>query len=78
MGFYDIPFADSTVLITNSGGLKNLRITVNGQRFQVAGLKHGDIRAIDVSSAMMEGSNNTIVLTALGKPGTSAEVEISN
>ncbi len=66
------------MLITNSGGLKNLRITVNQQRFQVAGLKHGEIRAIDVSSAMMEGRNNTIVLTALGKPGTSAEVKIGN
>jgi len=72
----NIPQASNTVRIINSGGLKNLRVTVNGQRFQVAGLKHGDERDIDVSSAMKAGNDNTIVFTALGKPGTSAMVEI--
>ncbi len=66
----------NTMWVNNSAGLKNLRVSVNGQRFQVAGLKDLEVREIDISSAMVEGSNNTIVLTALGKPGRSAEVSI--
>ena len=62
--------------VNNRAGFSNLRVSVDGQRFQVAGLKDLEVREIDISYAMLEGSNNTIVLTALGKPGRSAEVSI--
>ena len=73
--YNNIPEANGTVRVTNIRGLKNLRITVNGHKFQVAGLKDQEV-TIDVSSAMEPGDKNMIVLTALGKPGTSAMVEI--
>ncbi len=67
------------VTIANgSPGLKSLRVTVNGQQLMVAGLKDGETRTLDVSSAMHPGNGNVIVLTPEGKPGGSAEVAIHN
>lgn len=69
--------AEHLVTIANGRpGLKSLRVTVNGQQLTVAGLKDGETRTLDVSSAMHPGNGNVIVLTALGKPGGSAEVAI--
>jgi hypothetical protein len=65
------------VTIANGNpGLKSLRVTVNGQQLMVAGLKDGETRTLDVSSAMHPGNGNVIVLTPQGKPGGSAEVAI--
>ena len=75
--YADVPQTYSVITVRNDApGLKNLRITVNGQRFQVEGLKDNEIRYIHVQSAMANGNDNTIILTALGKPGTSASVGI--
>jgi hypothetical protein len=72
-----VPEAEHFVTIQNGDpGLKNLRVTVNGTQFQIAGLRDGEERTVDVASAMVEGGNNTFILTALGKPGTSATVVI--
>ena len=76
--FSDLSQGGSIVTISNAGGLKNLRITVNGQRFQV----HLDSQAasnmvdVDVSSAWLNSGPNSIVFTALGKPGTCATVQL--
>ena len=76
--FSDLSQGGSIVTISNAGGLKNLRITVNGQRFQV----HLDSQAasnmvdVDVSSALLDSGTNSIVFTALGKPGTCAMVHL--
>ncbi|HEX9945699.1 MAG TPA: hypothetical protein VGG03_27130, partial [Thermoanaerobaculia bacterium] len=73
----ELPAAEHKVTVVNgSPGLKDLHVTVNGRRFTIAGLKDGEQRTLDVSSAMQPGSDNVIVLTAHGKPGGSAEVAI--
>lgn len=75
--FSGIPKAESKVTIYNSTpGLTNLSITVNGKKFEVAGLKDNEVRTVDVSSAMVEGNKNTIILEARGKPGGSAVIMI--
>lgn len=72
-----IPQRESKISVHNAGpGLKKLNIAVNGIKFQMAGLRDNEVRRIDVSSAMMAGSNNSISLTAHGKPGGSAVIMI--
>jgi hypothetical protein len=69
--------AEHLVTVVNgSPGLKSLHVTVNGQQFTIAGLKDGEQRTLNVSSAMHPGNGNVIVLTPQGKPGGSAEVAI--
>jgi len=70
----DIPASLSKATITDGApGLTNLRIAVNGVEFEAGGLHSGEVRTIDLASAMQPGSN-TVVLTALGKPGGKADV----
>jgi phage gp45-like len=72
-----IPGSESLVTVNNgTPGVTNLAVVVNGQKFQLAGLKDGETKTLDVSSAMVE-DDNTIALTALGKPGGSMTVVIS-
>lgn len=54
-------------------GLTHLKIFVNGQKFQVTSMKDGEIREIDISSAMRNNSN-VFSVEALGKPGGHAMV----
>ncbi len=74
--FSEISQGGGVIKISNTEGLKNLRITVNGQRFQV----HLDNQAaqtridMDVSSALLASDRDSIEFTALGKPGTCAMV----
>ena len=68
----------SVLTISSVGNLKNLRITVNGQRFQVS-LDNEAAPAIvdvDVSTALLASGTNSIEFTALGKPGTYAMVQL--
>jgi hypothetical protein len=63
--------------------LKNLRLEVNGFQFQVAGLKDGEQRRIDISSGLyapytLDSSGNTVIATPVGKPGGSAIIMLSN
>lgn len=72
-----IPYAENKVRILNgSPGLTNLSIIVNGREFKVNGLRDNEVKNINVASAMVTGDNNTITLTAHGKPGGSAVVII--
>jgi len=59
-----------------SPGLVNLRLQVNGILIEVAGLRDGEQRTVDIASALQPGLTNTVVLSAEGKPGGSAEVRI--
>ena len=73
--FSEISQGGGVITISNSDGLKNLRITVNGQRFQVP---LGNPTAptmvdVDVSSALPLDEDE-ILFTALGKPGACAMV----
>jgi hypothetical protein len=74
-----LPQAESKVTIANGNpGVRNLELNVNGTVFKVNGLKDGATTNVDVSSAMHAGNDNTITVTARGKPGASAFVVISD
>jgi len=57
-------------------GIQNVSVVVNGTHFEVEGLRNGEVRTLDVSSAMIPGDANTMTFTALGQPGGSADVAI--
>lgn len=77
--FTGVPQAESKVTINNGNpGVKNLELNVNGTTFKVTGLKDDAIVNLDISSAMRAGNDNTITVTAHGKPGASAFVVISD
>jgi hypothetical protein len=76
--YQGLPASESRITVQNgTPGLKNLRVTVNGKRFELAGIKDGESVKLDVASAMVPGSGNVIALTPLGKPGGSAAIIIS-
>jgi hypothetical protein len=71
-----IPRTESQIAIYNGNpGLTTLTIKVNGTSLIVASLRNNEVRNIDVSSLMVEG-DNTITLTAYGKPGANATILI--
>lgn len=75
--YANLPAAEDTVTIDNgSPGLSKLEIMMNGQTFLVKGLRDGESRTVDVSSAMLPGKVNICVLKSTGKPGGSAAVLI--
>jgi hypothetical protein len=51
---------------------------VDGHVFEVSGLKDGERRLVDVSSAMRRGNNNTITLIAQGKADGTASILIAD
>jgi hypothetical protein len=70
--------AESTVSIyNNTPGLRQIDVKVNGKLFRVSRLSNGEVRSIDVASALKAGNHNTIVLTPRRGIG-SAEVVISD
>ena len=73
----DVPRAEDHVTVTNGKpGVATFEIQVNGQKFKVSGLKDGEERTIDVSSALVAGDNNKVELKVTGKPGGWANVMI--
>lgn len=67
--------SDDYIKVTNgTPGVNKLEITVNGQKFNVNGLRDGEIRSLCVTSAMHDGDNNSVYVVAKGKPGGSAEL----
>jgi hypothetical protein len=73
----DIPPEEHLVTVFNGDpGLRNLRIEVNGERFEMAGLQPGEERTLDVGSAIVAETSSTFILTSRGKPGGSAVVMI--
>jgi hypothetical protein len=71
--------AENKLLIMNgTPGLKNLETTVNGTKIKVTGLKDGETRTLDISSAMAPGSNNVITVKGHGPQSSSAMVVISD
>ncbi len=72
-----VPRAEDKVTITNgTPGVATFEITVNGKKFKTSGLKDGEERTLDISSAMVPGDNNTVQVKVTGKPGGSANVMI--
>jgi hypothetical protein len=72
----NIPRSEDKVTVTNgSPGVATFEVNVNGAKFKVSGLKDGEERMIDISSAMTDG-NNVVSFKVTGKPGGSANVLI--
>jgi hypothetical protein len=59
-------------------GLKWLELNVNGHKFRLDPLPAGSALSADLSRAMLEGENNTVVLTGYGETGASAAVTITD
>jgi hypothetical protein len=73
----EIPEEEGTITIdNNTPGLQRLDVEVNGTVWKVTGLKDGQSRTLDVSSAMQPGDDNVVKLTAHGRPGGAADVWI--
>ena len=73
----------TATVINGSPGLTSVRLDVNGVQFQVAGLRDGEQRNIDISSGLeapytLGNSGNTMIVTPLGKPGGTAVIMLSN
>jgi hypothetical protein len=76
--FHHVARGESRLQITNgTPGVSRLKVTVNGRDFEVRGLDDGEVRSLDVGSAMRRG-NNTITITAEGKDRGAATVMISD
>jgi hypothetical protein len=74
-----VSHAEHYVEVANgTPGLTHLRIRVNHEVFQVEDLEDGEVRQVNVESAMEPGEHNVVVLTPLGKPGGTAWVLLSD
>jgi hypothetical protein len=72
-----IPQAEGTVTVVNgSPGVRTIELAVNGVVFRLTGLAAGETRTLDVSSAMLPGSGNVVVVTGHGRPGATATVVV--
>lgn len=71
--------AEHFVEVSNgTPGLAHLRIRVNDDVFRVLGLDDGEVRQVNVESAMEPGDQNVVELTPLGPPGGTAWVLLSD
>jgi hypothetical protein len=75
--YTELPSEEDVVTILNgSPGFSNLDVIVNGRKFKVTGMKDGQERDLDISSAVLPGNQNIVTLKGHGKPGSSAAVLI--
>lgn len=75
--YSDLPREEGFITIANgTPGLRRIVAMVNGEKFNMTGLKDGEEVTLDVTAAMAEGFQNTITLVGYGKPGGSAAVMI--
>jgi hypothetical protein len=74
-----VPEAENKLLIMNGApGLRNFEANVNGVKFKVTGLKDGENRTIDISSAMHAGDDNVVVVKGHGPQDSSAMAVLSD
>jgi hypothetical protein len=59
-------------------GLREVTVDMNGKRFELRKLRDGERRDLNVSSAMVEGGHNVVILTGRGEVGASATIMISD
>ncbi len=69
---------DKILVINGTPGLKTFVAKVNGVRFKATGLKDGEQRVLDVSSAMHSGADNKVTVTGHGPKDSWANVVISD
>jgi hypothetical protein len=65
-------------LLDGKPGLRRVRISVNGRSLGSVALRGGQERVVSVARAMHRGKTNTITLTPVGAPGSSATVVVSD
>ena len=75
----DVPRSEHWLTLSNgSPGLRTLRVTVNRKTFELGHLRSGEVRVLDISSAMVAGSHNTVTIRGYGRRGSSADVVLSD
>jgi hypothetical protein len=78
--FGNLGEAEYFVSVENNGrlGLRELTIQMNEKRFELRGLSDGEERNLNLSSAMIPGNHNVVILTGRGEVGASATIMISD
>jgi hypothetical protein len=77
--FTDLPQAESRVAIFNGDpGMRKVVLIVNGTKFRELDLGAGEVRRLDVASAMHPGTDNTITVRVRGKKGATALIVIAD
>lgn len=75
---HELAPTDRYATISNdTPGVKNIDLIVNGTKFKATGLKNGETRVIDISSALQE-DGNSLTMVARGPKGSSATVMIGD
>jgi hypothetical protein len=67
--FSHLPRTEDTLTVLDASPDLHLEVIVNGVRFKLKGAG-----TLDLSSAMLEGEENLVILSARGKPGTWASI----
>jgi hypothetical protein len=71
--------SESNVTLHNgTPGVRGVELVVNGVPFRVTSLAPNETRTVDVTSAMLPGTANTVSVTVRGQPGARMNVLISN
>jgi hypothetical protein len=65
-------------MVNGMPGIDRLRILVNGHHVELGDLEDGQTVTLDLSSAMRDGTDNTVQVVAHGPPYSHAVVVISN
>jgi hypothetical protein len=74
-----VPRAENKIKIINGApGLRTVTALVNNVTFKVTRLRNGEVRTIDVSSAMRAGNRNVIFLKGHGPQNGAATIVISD
>ncbi len=77
--FRKIPGFEQYVTIKNGPeGIRTLRLFVNGKRFTARELEPNEVRHLSIADAMRPGLRNRIILRAVVKPGSRAEITIAD
>jgi hypothetical protein len=74
-----VPREENKIQIINGApGLRTVTALVNGVTFKTTRLRNGEVRTIDVSSAMRAGNKNVIFLKGHGPQNGAATLVISD
>jgi len=74
-----VPKAKRKIRLRNlAAGLSRLDVTVNGTLFRMTGLGPNEERTLDVGTAMVAGTANTLRFKGVGPAGSKADVVLSN
>jgi hypothetical protein len=74
----NISRSEHIVQITNGTlGIHTLLLGVNGTEIPILFLKNGEIRNINIGFAMTPGKTNQVTVTAVGVPGASVSIVVT-